>query len=412
MTRARKPARQDARQIRFLHAHALADGRFGWYWKPSPRLRTLGFANQALGITDDRRASPEIARKAAALNESVAALNERPANQAEAGPAPHRWRFADLIDAYRLDDSYRQLKPASKREYDSRIRQLEYWAEDGKLALRAIDRDMVADLRKALLADGTGSKFKCAAMLRVLRLLMRFAVSRRAIVDDPTQGVRIPTTQSRRNKMDWAEVEAIAADCRRRGEVGTALLFEVAFWTVQRRGDLLALNRMAWRPIEGMEPRDRATLANERGDVMGFTVIQNKTAVPIKAPVPPFLHAAIEAQLARHQFLFGNPGDGNAALHERTVQRRVREALDRHGLTDMQLRDLRRSGMSALIDLGADRSDVFTISGHAVLGKRTIVDTYLPRDARASCRAIATAVRTLQARTARDADEAAAAGDA
>ncbi|MEP0560049.1 MAG: hypothetical protein ABJC54_00930, partial [Qipengyuania citrea] len=61
----------------------------------------------------------------------------------------------------------------------------------------------------------------------------------------------------------------------------------------------------------------------------------------------------------------------------------------------IQLRDMRRSGMSGVKDMGALKSDIFAISGHPLDGqRRTMADVYMPPDTRAACAAIAAAERT------------------
>lgn len=400
------------RQIQFLHPHRMADGRTSWHWKPSPRLRKAGWTNQALGITEGRRASGEIVAEATAWNDKLAAWEQGTAAVAGAQPAPRKWRFCDLVTAYRASEHFRQeIKPATRKEYESRIRQLEYWAEDGKLFLAEITPELVEDLKKELLASPEGapaaSKFKCAAMLRVLRILMRFAVKERAIGNDPTRDVPIPTPPSRSAKLAWPSVRTIAEECR---DTLAARALRIGFWSMQRREDLRQFNLFQWQELHGADPRDLPALVNARGQVWGFRLQPNKTETTtarwVDCPMPPWLHAEIEQAFKDSQWLFPHPQDPAKPIPGHLLRRRVKPVLVAGGFPTHQLRDLRRSGMSGVKDLGAMKSDVFAISGHPLDGQqRTMADVYMPPDTMAACRAIAAACRTLAAIEAREQEQ-------
>jgi integrase len=389
--------------IPFLHGRRLANGGTAWHWKPSPRLRALGWANQALGSAPGKRPSAAIVAAALALNQRVDEALQAPAG-GRAAP-PKLWRFADLVHAYRQSDAYREeIVDSTRAEYDSRLNQLTFIAQDGALPIRSIDKAMVGEWKKAL-REGGASPWKIAALLRVLRLLMRWARGEGLIAADPTEGVKIPTPPSRTRKLDWRGAQAAIAAARAAGDQTAALALAIAFWSFQRRADLLALNRMAWRQFEAIDPRDRAALASAKGEVRGFRLQQQKTRTWVDCPMPPALHAQIEAQFERGQWLFAHPDDPARPLPEHQMHRRCRKYLDAAGFPDVQLRDFRRSGMSWAEDMGAMRSDIRAVSGHKAPGGDRILDTYMPPDTRAAARAIATAVRTLAAIEAREAEQ-------
>jgi hypothetical protein len=405
-------------KIPHLHSKPRADGLTAWHWKPSPRLRAKGWQNHALGTgplpARRGKAIPpdEVVTRANALNRQLEEWEAGGAAAAAAQkPAPMKWTWQDLVDAYRASPEYREaIGAVTRREYDSRIRQLTFWAQDGHLPIRAIDRDMVKDLKKALLAarpqaaEGgrtemvPGSVFKAAAMLRVLRLLLRWAVAENLLPADPTLGVTIPTTPSRTAKLPWGTVDAIAGDASEED----ALILRVAFWSLQRRDDLCGLNRLSWRQIHAVDPRDRPALVNPKGEVWGFELQQHKTGKRVVCPMPPWLHPAICAAFERSQWLFPHSQDPALAMTGAVMRRRVKPLLAAAGYPGHQLRDFRRSGMSWMEDMAALRSDICVISGHQVFGRKTILDTYMPPDAMAACRAVAAAERTRRAIEARE----------
>lgn len=379
--------------------HPMKDGRYSWHWKPSPRLRRLNWKNEALGITVTRRPSPEIVQKAMAINERLAEW-EASAAQTAGTPAPPRmWRFCDLVAAYRASPEFAAIANSTRREYEVRLGQLEYWAEDGRLPIRELDRELVVKLKDTLLApreDGSDPRWKCASILRLLRILMGWAQAHNLIQADPTYKVPIPALPSRINKLEWRAIEAIHA--AHPDDLGArALVF--GFWTLQRREDLRQLNRFQWRELHGYDPRDAPALADSKGRVMGFRLKPNKTkhstGRTVDCPLPPFLHPLVDAAFEKGQWLFPHSQDPTKPISGDVIRRRAKPLLDAAGYEDIQLRDMRRSGMSWLTDMGALKSDVFAISGHPLDGqRRSMADTYIVGGTRSACAAIAAAERT------------------
>jgi hypothetical protein len=384
------------RQIPFLYWRPLADGTEVADWKPSPRLRKLGWTNLVLGSSADRKAAINAALD---QNEKVAEWEAAP-EPSTPGGGPKVWTFSDLVDAYQASNDWKvELKPATKAEYGTRLRQLSAWARDAQgksIPVGQLDDVMVRDLKEALLPV---SRFRCASTLRVLRLLLNWGKNnhRKVIRHNATDGVRIPGTDSRQQKMAWHQAAQLADAADQLGFPVTARAIRVAFWSLQRQGDLVELNRLSWRTLESMDPRDRAALVNHQREVRGFRLRQNKTGAWIDAPIPAFLHAEIEAAFADGaQWLLPDPDKPDQQIPQWKLQRQTRAALRQLEMHDHQFRDLRRSGMAFFKDNGALQSNIFAISGHPVMGKRTIADTYMPPDTLGACAAVAAVLRTMQ----------------
>ena len=390
------------RQIPFIHWRPRKDGIATAMWIPSPRLRALGWKTRNIGTDQDADAAM---RAAIALNREVAEW------QAKRGAAPQparpaRRNFGDLVHAYKASSAWSGLSDKTHREYDVRLRWLTDWAMDGTLFLDQLDKAMLLDLRDALLLpDAKGnpaSLHKAASIMRVLRLLLNWAVVRDYIRSNPMDKITTPSPPSRINALLTDQVDEAAAQARADGLISIGLALTLGLWSLQRRADLLALSRMAWRPIENCHAADAAILANHRGDVMGFRLQQQKTKAWVTCPIPPSLHEQIEAAWARSDFLLSDDDDRTRAYAEHQFQRRIRATLDKAGLHGFQFRDLRRSGMMLFSQLGAELPGITAISGHKVMGGRTILDTYMPAHDRAACAAVATVMRTIAARERKD----------
>jgi integrase len=357
-----------------------------WHWKPSPALRKAGWTNRSLGA--DHAAA---VAQALDLNKQVAAWRDgnTPASQTAKQP-PRIIRFNELLERYQAAPEFKMLKPATQREYRVRLRQLAFWALDGNLPVRDIDTAMVQDLRSELMR---GSQHRAAATLRVLRLLLNWAISARIIAINPADSVKIKEPPARRTVMGEEIRDAITAVVLDKGQHDIALAIDLAFWTLQRQADLLSFTRLFWRELEGGEGWQRAALADPRGRVMGFRIQQGKTATWVDAPVPPVFHATIEAAMTGEgRWLFPDLDDSTKSMPQWQFQRRFRAARDQaattareSGQTDLadaianvQFRDLRRTGMVAYSNAGARLNWITALSGHAVIGRKTIIDTYVP----------------------------------
>lgn len=386
--------------IPFLHAQRRADRTIAWHWKPSPRLRKAGWTNQLLGTSDapTGRGKPaipaDVLKRAQDLNRQLAEWDMGVSQLADAPKKkPLRYTWDDLVTAYRASDAFTgtAIAESTRREYNVRLGQLREWALDGRLYVDEIDGDLVGDLKKELVK---GSPFRAAAMLRVLRMLLRWAKAEHILSADPTASVKIPTAPSRATMLAWRDVLDM-------GEIpdvdATGLLaLRVAFWSMQRRADLRQLNSFQWREMHGADPRDVPALANTKGEIWGFRVQQQKTGATVDCPMPTFLHAEIEAAFAASQWLFPHSSNPLVAMSGDVIRRRVKPVLVAGGFAHVQLRDMRRSGMSWAKDMGAEKGDVFAISGHPLDGQqRTMADVYMPPNTKASCRAIAAACRTM-----------------
>lgn len=391
------------RQIPFLHWQTRADGTQVAHWKPSPALRKAGFTNQMLGTRPNTRAATETKAAIALaldLNDKVEAWRTGKAERHAQARAPRRWRFADLVDAYKQSEEWKALKVKTQAEYQVRLGQLTFWAEEGRLPVLSIDKPMVQDLKKALMP---ASLFKTAATMRVLRLLLNWAKGEGIVSLNATDGVKIPSTPKRGVMLLESEVDETEAAAIANGHPSLALAFVLGLWTFQREADLLALTRMNWRTFDNAAPADAAVLANSRGDVKGFRLQQQKTGAWVDCPVPPWLHDRIDkafdtAAASKCQHLLYDDETPTRAYPDHTFQRRARKALDAAGCQGKRFRDLRRSGMSMFRDFGVETAAIVTISGHAVIGTASILDHYLPANTRAACSALATALRTRTAR--------------
>lgn len=361
-----------------------------YHWKPSPRLRKAGWTNLTLGQDWGVAVQLAIGR-----NADVAAFERRQAScpeRSRGAPATIR-RWSDLVRAYQADPAFLDLKPSSQAEYASRIRALTIWALDGQMQLRDLDRAMLVDLRNTLVRDPR--KHRTAALLRVLRVLVNFAAGQGWLPRGLADGLDIPEAPSRTTIIAPADVERLAARAEAEGQPALALAIRLGFWTFQRESDLLALTRFNWRPCTDMSAFARSVLAGPDGSVMGLRIQQRKTDAWVHVPLIPPLRAAVDARLAALDASAAHLlscAAGGGQWPQWAFQRAFRGIAEAEGMSEVQFRDFRRSGMVLFGELAVELQLITSISGHAVLGnKRTILDTYMPASSRFACEGVATA---------------------
>lgn len=413
-------------QIAFLASRQCADGSYTWHWSPSPKFRRLGWHSEKLGESATRKLPAHIASTAIARNEALAVWQDD-ASRAVARPAPRRdLSFGELVAMYMDGDTnpdWAALKPGTRTQYRSSLHALEAWAENGRTRARLIDADMVEMLADELCR---GSAFRAANLLRMLKTLMGWASHRRRrlIPENPCADLAIPGTPSR-TKRCTIEGLRFLTDYARKDDPQLAMALTISFFSTQRLNDVLALTRFNWRALDDMAGEDRRTLAGIDGRVMGFALKQAKTGALVDIPMPDAVRREVEGELAR-RIDAGTPSsyiipwpNTDRAMPDWKQRRLFNQARDgavqdakmlgdewvAKQLTGLTLRDLRRSGMCWMRDLGCTVPQIASISGHSIERTAKILDTYMPADSRVAASGMAHAIRRQRERDEHDSKE-------
>lgn len=419
-------------QPRYFKAVRRAGGVTAYKWEPGPTLRAKGW--DAIDLGHDMA---EAVRRAEARNAELDAWRAGASTNVPQRVETSDHRYATWADLERRFNgpeglegvSYRTGKPYSaktKAGYRSCMKSLRIWASGGAIKLRHITAESVIDLRNELVRNT--SPHTAAAILRVLSAMMGWAEFHGLIErgKDPAKRLNIPSPQSRRKRVQPEVVEAIAATAVAKDWHAIALAVRMGFYMVQRPGDLRALTDFNWRRATDIAPHDRAVLAGPDGEVWSFRLKQQKTGAWVDLAVPHDIRVAVDKALTLERRK-AKRDDSRANVpvltdhttgqiwHQRNFQKYIRLAMDAtladareagdeflvEQLTGLQFRDLRRSGMCWLRDLGVPVPLIAARSGHSIEEAQSILDTYMPADSRGSAAAIAMAT-TRAAEIARD----------
>jgi integrase len=197
---------------------------------------------------------------------------------------------------------------------------------------------------------GAKSKTPEAAnnLLKVLRVILTYAVSLGLIASNPTIGIR--KYKSRGDGFhSWTENEIAAFEARH--DIGTRprLAFDLLLYTAQRRSDVL---RMGWQHVV-------------TDDLI--SVQQDKTGTKLMIPINPMLRLSL-ASVPRTNMTFlitergapfTPPGFGNW----------FRKQCDLAGLAKCSAHGLRKAAATRLADAGCSANQIAAITGHKSLSE-------------------------------------------
>lgn len=397
-----------------------------WYWQPSKTLHEAGFVSVPLG--KDEAAAITAAQQ---INNQVNDW-KRGAPIARVQQRHEQGTLGAAIQLYRrlvingTDHRGRQrIASSTAKTYDSALKRLDSWA--GKHPLAYITRQRVARLRDGMLGSGVG-EHAAHTTLKLGRQLFKFLIDRDEWEQGKNPFENFGMAQPEARDVIWSPParELIAETARRHGFTSIALAIVLGYAIGQREQDLLALTipQYVALPEHKMQAEDYATLSGAAPDGVprGIRVRQKKTGAWIEVPVTGEVRRELEAAIGiaraggRLTILSddtrcgGYEGKAGQTRFQRDfadIREKAAEAAQErqdHALAEeirtLQFRDLRRTCVVYLGELGLDAHLIAAITGHDIDDTQRILKVYMPRTTGRAARAIALA-------TVRQANEAA-----
>jgi integrase len=250
---------------------------------------------------------------------------------------------AALVTAYISSDVFRDLAPETRRTRWAILQKLR--DEHGIKRVALLRRQHAEAMLRAR------RPFPRQNLLKVLRPLIRFAISLGWHTEDPTREL---TASVKRGPgfRPWGEDQINAF--RAYHQIGTRarLAFELLLGTAQRRSDVI---RMGPQHI-----RDGA-----------ITIRQQKTGTPLAIPILPEVQEVLGATSSGHlTFLATEHGRPFTAAG---FGNRFRQWCDEAGLRGFSAHGLRHTACTRLAEAGATGHEIMSWSGHRTLKE---VDRY------------------------------------
>lgn len=262
---------------------------------------------------------------------------ERKAPKAETTtPAPGSLKA--IIVSYYRSPEWKNLKPNSQRAYGMAIASLEERA--GHLPIALIERRHIKKLRDELI-DKPGMAHM---RVKVLRLLIAFAVESGYRKDNPAARIKLPKLGEHRA---WTAEELVAFEVRWAPGTMQRRAYALARYTGQRCGDLAGMTRA--HRIDGR-----------------IRVRQQKTDAQLDVTE----HSDLTAELARgeqgHMSLLTKPS--GASFDTDSLSKWMGEAIEAAGLPDdCVMHGLRKVAARDLADAGCSLHEIMAITGHVSL---------------------------------------------
>jgi integrase len=255
---------------------------------------------------------------------------------------PGNGTLAALIESYKQDAAFRDLRETTKAGYLSRLDTIQ--REHGARSVAGLNQERI----ETILAAYDKRPASKLDTLKKLRILIKHAMKKKWISGDPSTGIK-------RTKV--GEVRSFTDDEIRQYEnhwpIGTKqrTAFALMLYTGQRRSDV---HRMIWQDISHKTGR--------------IKVIQQKTGVKIQVPLHRDLLVVLEK--ARHNHVtivnteYGKPFtvDGFSSF--------MRDAIRAAGLPlDCQPHGLRKAAGRRLAEAGCTTKQIMAVLGHKSLAE-------------------------------------------
>lgn len=349
-------------RIRYLTSRKGRNGKLRYYWQPKTDLIRAGWKVERL--PDNEILAMQRAEE---LNKDLDAW--RDGTRAMPFNAKQGSVEALVLD-YKNSRHYRDLAAKTKQSYDWCI----------LILLRLIgDRPVITVSPKTVqtIYDGMRDKTptKAAAVIRVLRIVMQYAVRQNLIEINPAS--RPGLKQTAKKGLIWSPAAVAAfvktADSMGYHSHGTAVLLNE--WIGQRLGDVLALSVSAARED-------------------GITLRQNKTGATVSLPVQlvPHLAARIADQQRRNRqsavastVLIAAPSGGAFRIDwfsHLFAKIRTQAAADHPEIAEMPqlvFKNLRHTAVTRMAEAGCKVYEIAAVTGHKLVSCQQIIDRYMTR---------------------------------
>lgn len=416
--------------IPYLVGRTNKRGVTSWYWQPSAALARAGWKPVALGKDESAAINAARTRNTTVTQWQAGAAQpndvRRHVESGTVGALIRRYR-RDVIEG--KDHSGKpRIAASTARTYSTALKRLDIWA--GTQPLAFVTPARVKALKNAMLhpVDGIGHD-PAHKTLKVGRQLFQFAIECDLVTANPFANFNLAAPPPRDVIWSAPAREAMVRTADAAGMPSMALAITLGFAIAQREGDLLALTRRQWVPIpqHKVQPHDWPALVALAPDgvPMGIRIRQGKTKAWIEVPVVGDVRARVESALARAatgntlQMVIDDTRSAptQAALYSGVIgQTRfqrdfaaIRESAIARATTEgdaelaielatLQFRDLRRTAVVYLGELGLDAHQIAAITGHDLDTTQRILKTYMPTTTgKAASVVVLTATRSAEA---------------
>lgn len=393
-------------------------GVTSWYWQPSKTLAEAGWTAVPLG--NDMAAA---IAGAEVKNREVDAWRDGDLKPLAVATHTAKGTVGALIARYRREvvnghdaDGNPLLKPTTRVGYETGLARLDKWA--GKYPLEYVTKQRVRTLKETTarpVAEGGLGRSAAFALLKQGRQLFAFAEGIDAILPgaNPFKDFGMSGPAKRRTIWTAEDEAAFIASAHALGLPSMALAIELALYTAQREGDLIAFTEPQLQDLQIFDTRLHDLLAGSDGKVKGWVMEQAKMTnhdqarsmeIPLEPKIAAKVLAAVRANRARDRaadpvrpvtYVLVNDRTG-LPWKKRYFIRKWREILThaaertgRPSMNKLVWHDLRRTRVVRLRRRGMPKEMIASITGHDPKSIDEMLKVYGPIDPTITAAAIA-----------------------
>ena len=354
----------------FLTERKNADGEIRYYWQPSRAVKTFGFKIESLG-NDYNEAVKQANRLNEAVEEWKAGRNQPQFTKRSAPMVAGSFRA--LVNEYKETAYWKDRRATTLRGYENQLKNL--LAVFGETPVCMIRR---ADVSAYYNAQAVKHRASANAALRVIKLLLNYAVARDYIGKNPTAGVRMVGTPPRRSVWSIEAEKAFLATCDKMNRPSVKRAFLLSVYGGQRQGDVLSLR---WDNIVQKPDGPTICLTQSKTGVYLEILIADAIAEDLKKDAGAICRIGERTgTLCKNEYT-GEQWTADAFHHcFRDIRDQAQKDFPDIDFSNLQFLDLRRTCVVRMAMQGSTIPQITAVTGHTIDECAKIVETYLPRN--------------------------------
>lgn len=333
---------------RYVVSTTSSQGKTIWRFSPPADIVENGIAKRCTLSSDWRTAYAEARRMNKRIDDYRAGRI--------AGKLPKsNSTFGQLVAAYRESPRYKRLSKATQDAYNVAIdAALEATADGRRLSMFRIDRITTAMCEKVYATWADRGVVSANDKARIVSLLFNYAIRLGILERNPMKWVDKATPKPRKVRWQREHIDAFlkaAYSDHKYRSIG--LIVHMAYEWCQRIGDIRTIK---WSQIDL--------------DTRTVTIEQSKRGAVIYLPITEGLAKTLEHQYEDYNFQqYVAPYLGSDKVYKpypkTYIASRIKEIKDLAGLPDdLQAWDLRRTGITELVQAGVHPLQMMQVTGH------------------------------------------------
>lgn len=394
-------------------------GITSWYWQPSTTLAKAGWKPLALGKDEGLAIAAARAR-----NDEVAEWKIGGGAIGVIKARPQTGTVNALVARYRREvvqgkhpaTRRPRLKPSTAAIYEIALKRIEAWA--GKHPIAYVTPARVRALRDANakpVDQGGMGHSATFNLLKTVRQLFAFAERVDLIPpgSNPATAFELGAPPSRSHIWEAEDEAAFIAAAYALNRPSLALAIELAIYSGQREGDLIAFTEPQLQDLEIHDEIVRRRFAGNQGNVVGWVLAQQKTSdddqnTIMEIPLEPTIRKKVDDAIRRNRAAdraakpprllthvlvddrTGKPWARRGFISAwREVITHAATATGRKHMNELVWHDLRRTRVVRLRRRGMHPAMIASITGHSLQSINMMLKVYGPVDPTVTAAAIA-----------------------